>query len=67
MTDTKGNTDMSEAKSAYEEDVRRRPTYHDGKPRRAWEELSIGSRWLWRVKLTPQPEPSPDTAQAGRT
>ena len=32
---------------AYEADVRRHPTYHDGKPRKAWEDLAEIVRWSW--------------------
>jgi hypothetical protein len=32
---------------AYESDVKRRPVYHDGMPRKRWEELSAIARWSW--------------------
>jgi hypothetical protein len=31
----------------YERDVARRPTYHDGRPRATWDELSDIARWSW--------------------
>lgn len=32
---------------AYEADVARQPTYHDGKPRKAWHELGEVEQWSW--------------------
>ena len=34
-------------RAAYEDDVARRPTYHDGSPRRAWGALDPVARWSW--------------------
>lgn len=34
-------------RAAYEEDVRRWPRYHDGQPRKAWDELDDVARWSW--------------------
>jgi len=31
----------------YEQDVRREPVYHDGSPRRTWDELTAAARWSW--------------------
>lgn len=31
----------------YEADLQRRPTYHDGTPRKQWHELDAISRWSW--------------------
>jgi hypothetical protein len=40
-----------ESKSAgqllYETDVAVRPNYHDGKPRKSWEQLDATERWSW--------------------
>lgn len=33
----------------YEADVRRRPTYDDGTPRKTWEQLGELERWTWRM------------------
>ena len=32
----------------YEADVVRRPTYHDGTPRKPWRELGAVEQWSWR-------------------
>lgn len=32
---------------AYEADVKRKPVYHDGTPRKLWTELSTIARWSW--------------------
>lgn len=34
-------------RDAYEADVRRYPTYHDGTPRKTWAQLSDVERWSW--------------------
>jgi hypothetical protein len=43
---------VDEAKSQgqidYEADVLRRPTYHDGTPRKTWDELSDIARYSWK-------------------
>ena len=31
----------------YEADVAKRPTYHDGRPRKTWEQLCDVARWSW--------------------
>ncbi len=31
----------------YERDVARKPTYHDGTPRKQWHELSTIAQWSW--------------------
>ena len=41
-------------KQAYEEDVRRMPTYHDGTPRRPWERLDEVTQWSWNRNPTPR-------------
>lgn len=38
---------MTQAKADYEADVKRRPTYHDGTPRRKWEDLSKEVQGTW--------------------
>lgn len=38
---------MTPGQIAYQEDVRRRPTYGDGTPRKSWEELCDVARWSW--------------------
>ena len=38
--------------AAYERDVKRKPLYPDGKPRRKWEELDEVSRWTWSKNPT---------------
>lgn len=40
-------------KEAYEEDVRRKPTYHTGEPRKTWDELDSVEQWSWNKD--PQP------------
>lgn len=52
-------------REAYEEDVRRRPTYHDGTPRRTWDELPETARWSW--KRNPTPRSYPKTKQEDET
>lgn len=39
---------------AYEEDVRRRPNYHDGTPRRAYKDLPENVKDGWRKNPTPR-------------
>jgi hypothetical protein len=50
-------TREQEARAAYEEDVRRSPFYHDGAPRRSWDELPEFARESWRRNPTPRPYP----------
>ncbi len=33
----------------YEEDLKSKPLYHDGTPRKSWKELDEVSRWSWEV------------------
>jgi hypothetical protein len=35
----------------YEADVLAKPRYHDGKPRKTWDELDPISRWSWEKPL----------------
>lgn len=37
---------------AYEADVKKKPVYHDGTPRKHWLELSAISRWSWERNLS---------------
>lgn len=39
---------------AYEEDCRRKPTYHDGTPRKSWEQLDEIEQLSWRRNPTPR-------------
>ena len=38
---------MSKGKVAYEADVKLRPNYHDGAPRKAWRDLRDVEKWSW--------------------
>jgi hypothetical protein len=37
----------AEGRRAYEADVQRAPLYHDGTPRKTWEQLGDAERWSW--------------------
>jgi hypothetical protein len=37
----------------YEQDVQRKPHYHDGNPRKAWEQLQEIVRWTWERRHIP--------------
>lgn len=37
----------SDGRAAYEADVRKRPTYGDGSPRKTWEQLGKVEQWSW--------------------
>lgn len=39
---------------AYEEDVRRMPTYHDGAPRATWNDLSSAFQANWERNPAPR-------------
>lgn len=39
--------DFKAGKKAYEADLAKRPTYHDGTPRPTWEKLSEVGKWSW--------------------
>lgn len=45
---------MTNARQAYEEDVRRQPLYHDGTPRIGWDNLSAQARDSWIKNPTPR-------------
>lgn len=38
---------MATGKTEYETDVAQRPTYHDGTPRKTWEQLDKISQYSW--------------------
>lgn len=40
-------TDKQPGQLAYEADVALRPNYHDGSPRKTWDELDNIERWSW--------------------
>ncbi len=42
------------SREAYEEDVRRHPTYHDGSPRPPWHRLDENAQWSWERNPTPR-------------
>lgn len=37
----------------YEADLKRRPNYHDGSPRKSWDELDDIARWSWEKGAHP--------------
>ena len=39
---------------AYEQDVEQRPLYHDGRPRRPWEELCAAAKSSWERNPSPR-------------
>jgi hypothetical protein len=45
----KANRELNKTQGriAYESDVKRKPVYHDGTPRKQWSELSDIERWSW--------------------
>jgi hypothetical protein len=50
---------MSDARTmtgqqAYEDNVRRRPYYHNGDPRRSWDQLDEVTQWSWNKNPTPR-------------
>lgn len=42
------------AKVAYAEDVRRCPLYHDGEPRKTWDQLTEVEQHTWKMNPTPR-------------
>lgn len=40
-------------RAAYEADVAKRPTYHDGSPRKTWDQLGDVERWSWARPVPP--------------
>lgn len=49
----------------YEADVKRRPTYDDGSPRRPWHELPALFRWTWERPHGTKLEQVPKDAHRG--
>ena len=53
MTTTPETTDEAAARALYEADVRARPTYGNGEPRPAWDQLpDFPFKWSWFVPRT---------------
>jgi hypothetical protein len=48
---------MTPGQRAYEQDVKERPTYHDGTPRPGWDYLASWAKWSW--EKSPHPLPCP--------
>lgn len=46
---------MTKGQRAYEADLIERPFYHDGKPRRTWDQLHDIGRWSWEKNPYPLP------------
>ena len=44
-------------REAYKEDVRRKPTYHNGQPRKQWDDLDAIAQWSWNRNPTPRDWP----------
>ena len=38
---------MTRGQTLYAENCRQRPIYHDGTPRKTWEQLGDLARWSW--------------------
>lgn len=41
-------------REAYEEDVRRKPTYDDGTPRKTWDKLDRMAQSTWHLNPAPR-------------
>lgn len=39
---------------AYELDVKAMPNYHDGEPRKTWDQLCDVAKWTWERNPTPR-------------
>ena len=46
---------MTLGQAAYEADVQAHPRYHDGTPRRSWDQLDSVARWSWEKNPFPLP------------
>lgn len=57
---------MTPGQIAYEEDVRRKPLYHDGTPRKTWAQLPEWAAWGWERCPTPREYPSDVAKLDGR-
>lgn len=42
-------------REAYEADCRRKPSYPNGAPRLAWDQLDSVAQWSWNKNPTPRP------------
>lgn len=42
-------SEIERARTNYEDDVRKRPLYHDGSPRKTWDQLSWYVQESWKV------------------
>jgi len=51
---SEGSLTKSLGQLAYEEDVRRKPLYHDGTPRRSWDKIAAIARESWERNPTPR-------------
>lgn len=45
---------VTPGRTAYEADVRARPTYDDGSPRPTWDQLCEVAKWSWERNPTPR-------------
>lgn len=45
---------MTNGQIAYEAELKARPTYDDGSPRRTWEQLGPIAQWSWERNPTPR-------------
>ncbi len=52
--------EKSPGQIAYEADITRHPSYHDGTPRRTWENLSEVIQSSWEKNPTPRDYPTID-------
>ena len=55
--------DMTRGQTLYAEDCQQRPTYHDGTPRKLWEQLGAAEQWSWErvpVMVPWESLPNPD-------
>ena len=49
---TKGTKGAMVGKADYDADVSERPTYHDGAPRKTWEQLGAVEQWSWNRRVS---------------
>ena len=47
---------MTRGQTLYAEDCRQHPTYHDGTPRKPWEQLGTLARWWWEKEPWQPPQ-----------
>lgn len=43
--------EKTQGQKLYEADVERRPNYHDGAPRKTWDQLNDLAKWSWERPL----------------